>query len=86
MEGLQPFVVVFGVEKVEEYFTQVGKVFVGWAEAFVYAYTHFPGKAVARENTEFDKGGVDVDLGKPCIEASAEMAAERFVLFERGND
>ena len=85
-EGLQPFVVVFGVEKVEEHFAQVGKVFVGRAEAFVYAYAHLAGKAVAREDAEFDQRGIDVDLRKPVVEAATEVFSEFFVLFERGDN
>ena len=83
---MQPFVVIFGVEQVEEHFTQVGKVFVGRAEAFVDAYAHLAGKAVAREDAEFDQRGIDMDLRKPVVEASAEIFCKFFVLFERGDN
>ena len=74
------------MEKIEEHFAQVGEVFIGRAETFVYAYAHLTGKAVAREDAEFDQRGIDVDLREPVVEASAEIFCKFFVLFERGDN
>jgi len=74
------------MEKIEEYFAQVSEVFIGRAEAFVYAYAHLAGKTVAREDAEFDQSRIDVDLRKPVVKTTAEVFCECFVLFERGDN
>ena len=85
-EGLQPSVVVFRMEEIEKHFAQVGEVFIGRAETFVYAYAHLAGKTVAREDAEFDQRGIDVDLREPVVKATAEVFCECFVLFESGDN
>ena len=74
------------MEEIEKHFAQVGEVFIGRAETFVYAYAHLAGKTVAREDAEFDQRGIDVDLREPVVKATAEVFCECFVLFERGDN